>query len=159
MSGPEERLKELNLTLPAPPTPGGNYTPYCRTGSLVVLAGVISISPEAGTWTGQVGDERDLEDGREAAKVCALNALAVLRSVSGSLDDVKQIVYVGGYVNALAGYGKSPSVVNGASDLLVDVFGEAGRHARAAVSVAGLPANATVEIQVTAEMKEPVGEA
>lgn len=152
---PEARIKELQLTLPSPPAPGGNYLPFRRAGSLVMLAGVISVSPEAGEWIGQVGDERSLEDGTAAARVCALNALATLRTVTGSLDDVKQIVYVGGYVNAVAGYGKSPSVINGASDLLVEVFGEAGRHARAAVAVAGLPRNATVEIQVTAEMKAP----
>lgn len=152
---PEDRLQELSLTLPAAPSPGGNYLPYRRAGFLVFLAGVISVSSEAGEWMGQVGDERSLEDGLAAAKVCALNALATLRTVTGSLDDVKQIVYVGGYVNAVAGYGNSPSVINGASDLLVEIFGEAGAHARAAVSVAGLPRNATVEIQVTAEMKGP----
>lgn len=123
----------------------------------MILAGVISVSPEAGEWVGQVGKERSLEEGTEAARVCALNALATLRTVTGSLNDVKQILYVGGYVNAVAGYGQSPSVINGASDLLVEIFGEAGLHARAAVSVAGLPRNATVEIQMTVEMKETAG--
>jgi len=155
----EEKLSSLNLSLPAPPSPGGNYLPFRRSGCLVILAGVISVSDEAGEWIGQVGDERSIEDGTEAARVCALNALAALRSVTGSLDDVKQILYMGGYVNAIAGYGQSPSVINGASDLFVEIFGDAGKHARAAVSVAGLPRNATVEIQVTAEMKEPAAEA
>lgn len=155
----EEKLSSLNISLPAPPSPGGSYLPFSRSGSLVILAGVISVSDEAGEWIGQVGDERSIEDGIEAARVCALNALAALRSVTGSLDDVKQILYMGGYVNAIAGYGQSPSVINGASDLFVEILGDAGKHARAAVSVAGLPRNATVEIQVTAEMKDHVSEA
>ncbi|MCC5842904.1 MAG: RidA family protein [Verrucomicrobia bacterium] len=150
----EENLKRLGLELPPAPVPGGKYLPFRRVGNLVYLAGVISVSEAAGEWTGQVGDERTLEDGRAAARVCGLNALAVLRSVTGSLDDVKQVVNVSGYVNAVAAYGQSPSVINGASELFVEVFGGAGEHARAAVSVAGLPKNATVEIQVVAEMMD-----
>ncbi len=150
---PEARLTELGIELPPPPEPGGNYLPFRCCGNVVYLAGVISMSAHDGTWTGQVGAERNLEEGRLAARVCALNALAALRSVTGSLDDVKQLLYLGGYVNAVAGYGESPSVINGASDLFAEIFGEAGRHARAAVSVAGLPRNATVEIQLTAEMR------
>ena len=148
---PEENLNRLGITLPPPPVPGGKYLPYRRVGNLVYLAGVISVNSEAGEWTGQVGNERNLEEGMQAARVCALNALAVLRSVTGSLDDLKQLITVNGYVNAVSAYGQSPSVVNGASELLIDVLGEAGEHARAAVSVAGLPKNATVEIQVVAE--------
>lgn len=149
----EENLQRLGIELPPPPKPGGNYLPYRRVGNVVYLAGVISVSETAGEWTGQVGDERDLEEGRQAAKVCALNALAVLRTVTGSLDDIKQLVTVSGYVNAIAAYGQSPSVINGASELFAEVLGEAGEHARAAVSVAGLPKNATVEIQVVAELR------
>lgn len=154
---PEDRLIERGITLPTPPTPGGTYLPFRRCGNVVYLAGVISVSAEGPSWMGQVGAERSLEDGREAAKMCALNALSVLRSVTGSLNDVKQLLYLGGYVNAVAGYGESPSVINGASDLFADIFGEAGRHARAAVSVAGLPRNATVEIQLTAELRSAAG--
>ncbi|MCC5850562.1 MAG: RidA family protein [Verrucomicrobia bacterium] len=150
---PEARLIELGIELPPPPPPGGNYLPFRRCGNVVYLAGVISVSATGEAWSGQVGAERDLGDGRKAARVCALNALAALRSVTGSLDDVKQLLYLGGYVNAVAGYGESPSVINGASDLFVEIFGEAGKHARAAVSVAGLPRNATVEIQLTAELR------
>jgi len=150
---PEARLQSLQIELPPAPVPGGNYLPFTRAGNVVYLAGVISVAGDGESWTGQVGNERDLEDGRHAARLCALNALAALRSVTGSLDDVERLLYLGGYVNAVAGYGQSPSVINGASDLLVDVFGEAGRHARAAVAVAGLPRNATVEIQLTALMK------
>ena len=149
----EQNLQRLGIELPPPPQPGGKYLPYRRVGNLVYLAGVISVSETAGEWTGQVGDERSLDDGMEAARVCALNALAVLQSVTGSLDDVKQIVTMSGYVNAVAAYGQSPSVINGASELFAEVFGEVGEHARAAVSVAGLPKNATVEIQVVAELR------
>ena len=152
MIPPEQRLQELGIRLPPPPPPGGNYLPFRRSGNHVHLAGVISLSETAGEWTGQVGGSRSLDDGYAAARVCALNALAVMRSVTGTLDDIPSLLYVGGYVNTVPGYGKSPSVVNGASDLFVEVFGDAGRHARAAVAVAGLPRNATVEIQVNLEV-------
>lgn len=148
----DQRIAELGLTLPEPPPPGGNYLPYRRSGNLVLLAGTISRSTDGTEWLGQVGEERSFDEGMEAARVCALNVLATLKTITGSLEDIKQLLYVGGYVNAVAGYGKSPSVINGASDLFVEVMGDAGRHARAAVSVAGLPKNATVELQVTAEL-------
>jgi len=138
-------------TRSAPPQPGGNYLPFRRNLQTVHLAGVISAS-ESEEWIGQVGNERTLEDGYAAARLCGLNALAVMRSITGSLDSVRNLLYVGGYVNAVPGYGRSPSVINGASDLFVEVFGDAGRHARAAVAVAGLPKNATVEIQVNLEL-------
>ncbi len=150
---PEETLQSLGITLPEAPTPGGNYLTHRRVGHLLYLAGVISISTDGTEWTGQVGDTRSLEDGYAAARLCALNVLSTIRSVTGSLDAVQQFVYVGGYVNAIPNYGKSPSVINGASDLFEAVFGEPGRHARAAVAVAGLPRNATAEIQVTLELK------
>jgi enamine deaminase RidA (YjgF/YER057c/UK114 family) len=149
----EAKVAELGITLPTAPQPGGNYLSHRRSGNLLVLAGIISFSSSGEEWTGQVGDVRDLDDGYAAAKVCALNVLATIREITGSLDSVKQFLYVGGYVSAIPAYGKSPSVINGASDLFVAVFGEDGKHARAAVSVAGLPRNATVEIQVNVELK------
>jgi enamine deaminase RidA (YjgF/YER057c/UK114 family) len=151
---PEEKLLDLAITLPEPPTPGGNYLSHRRTGNTLILAGIISFDSNGQQWTGQVGTERSLEDGYAAARVCGLNVLATIRQITGSLDAIQQFLYVGGYVNALPGYGQSPSVINGASDLFVSVFGEPGCHARAAVAVAGLPKNATVEIQVTVELKE-----
>ena len=145
----EEKLRSLNLALPEPPAPGGNYLTHRRVGSLLYLAGVISVGSDGSEWIGQVGDTRSLENGYAAARICGLNVLATIRDITGTLDSVKQFVYVGGYVNAVPNYGKSPSVINGASDLFEEVFGEPGKHARAAVSVAGLPRNATAEIQVT----------
>ena len=151
----EQRLLDLGIQLPEPPAPGGTYLPYRRAGPLVFLAGTISVLSNGTEWIGQVGAERTFDEGLEAARACGLNVLATLQSVTGSLDDVVQLLYVGGYVNAVAGYGESPAVINGASDLFVEVFGDAGRHARAAVCVAGLPKNATVEIQVTARFRQP----
>jgi enamine deaminase RidA (YjgF/YER057c/UK114 family) len=151
---PESKLTELGITLPKAPTPGGNYLTHRQAGKVLYLAGTISCNADSGQeWLGQVGDERSLEDGYEAAKVCALNVLATIKEITGSLGTVKQFLYLGGYVSAIPAYGQSPSVINGASDLFEAVFGESGKHARAAVSVAGLPKNATVEIQITLELK------
>ncbi|WP_221028879.1 RidA family protein [Actomonas aquatica] len=151
---PEAKLAELGLELPPPPAAGGNYLPYVRTGNLVYCAGAISVRNGEMTHTGQVGAEQTVETGYESAKVCALNTLAVLKSALGSLSKVKRLVYVGGYVNGVSGFADSPAVVNGASDLYIEVFGDAGRHARAAVAVAGLPKDSTVEIQIVAEAAE-----
>ncbi len=151
---PEAKLAELGLELPPPPAAGGNYLPYVRTGNLVYCAGTISVRNGEMTHTGQVGAEQSVETGYESARVCALNTLGVLKSAVGSLAKIKRLVYVGGYVNAVSGFADSPAVVNGASDLFIAVLGEAGRHSRAAVAVAGLPKNSTVEIQVVAEVED-----
>ncbi|MDP9039620.1 MAG: RidA family protein [Acidobacteriota bacterium] len=148
---PEQRLTELGLSLPEPPSAGGNYVSAKTVGSLVFLAGVISAGPD-GLITGTAGADRMLEDAHAAARACALTQLAVLRAHLGSLDRIRQIVSVNGYVNAVAGFPSAPQVVNGASDLLIEVFGEAGRHVRAAVGVSSLPRNALVEIQMTVEI-------
>lgn len=148
----EKRLQELGIQIPPPPQAGGNYLPFRRSGNLLFLSGVISLSATAGNWLGQVGQERTTGEGYAAARLCALNVLALLRANFGSLDVVSQLLYVGGYVNAVAGFDASPQVINGASDLFIEVLGEAGQHARAAVAVAGLPKNATVEIQTTFEI-------
>jgi enamine deaminase RidA (YjgF/YER057c/UK114 family) len=151
---PEEQLAALGFTLPPPPAPGGNYVPAKRVGVVMYLAGVIS-SDEKGVITGVAGSDRSVEDGYAAAQSCALTQLAVLKQELGSLDRVAEVLTVNGYVNAAAGFAASPAVINGASDLLVRVFGEAGRHVRAAVGVSALPRNALVEIQMTVRVKEP----
>ena len=144
----EEQLAELGLALPSPPAPGGNYLSAKRVGALVYLAGVISTN-SSGVMTGTVGLDRSVADGYNAARACALTQLAVLKRELGALETVAEIVSVNGYVNSVAGFEDSPAVINGASDLLVQVFGEAGKHVRAAVGVSALPRNAIVEIQMT----------
>ncbi len=145
------RLEELGIVLPVLPISGGNYVPAKRVGQMVYLAGVVCSSP-AGVITGTVGLDRTIDEGYAAARACALTQLAVLRHFLGSLDKVKAIVGVNGYVNAVPGFPDSPQVINGASDLLVQVFGEAGRHVRAAIGVAALPRHALVEVQMTVEV-------
>lgn len=159
----EDRLAALGLSLPDRCDPRGNFLPFERAGRLVFMAGQIC------EWNGEVpfkgpvlsGDEStgeseasiSLEDGRKAAEICALNLLFHLRSAcDGDLDRVASVVRVGGFVNCRFGFDKSPAVVNGASDLLIALFGDAGRHARTAVGVAGLPANASVEIDAVFEI-------
>jgi enamine deaminase RidA (YjgF/YER057c/UK114 family) len=143
----EKRLLELGIVLPGGPAPGGNYVSAKAVGDLLYLAGAISTDAN-GVITGTAGVDRSVAEGYAAARACALNQLAVIQQALGSLDKVKQIVSVNGYVNAIAGFPDSPSVINGASDLLVAVFGEAGRHVRAAIGVSGLPRNALVELQM-----------
>jgi len=154
ISTAEESLASLGLVLPQLPAPGGNYLSAKRVGEMVFLAGVISAGPE-GVITGTVGDGRSIEDGYAGARACALTQLAVLKRELGSLDRVAEVISVNGYVNAVAGFADSPAVINGASDLLVAVFGDAGRHVRAAVGVNALPKNALVEVQMAVRVKLP----
>jgi enamine deaminase RidA (YjgF/YER057c/UK114 family) len=151
---PETILASLGLALPQPPAPGGTYVSAKRVGVMLYLSGVVSTGPD-GFITGMAGVDRSVEEGYAAARVCALTQLAVLKRELGSLDRVAEVISVNGYVNAAPGFGDSPAVINGASDLLVKVFGEAGRHVRAAVGVSALPRNALVEIQMSVRVKEP----
>jgi enamine deaminase RidA (YjgF/YER057c/UK114 family) len=147
----EARLNELGIVLPALPQPGGNYLPARTVGAMVYLAGVISIQ-DGQVISGTVGAGRTIEEGYAAARACAVSQLAVLANHLGSLDKVKHIVTVNGYVNAVPGFPDSPKVINGASDLFVEIFGDAGRHARTAIGVPALPRNALVELQMTVEV-------
>lgn len=147
---PEERLLHLRIVLPPPPSAGGNYVSAKTVGSLVYLAGAISADSD-GVITGTAGADRSVEEAYAAARACTLTQLAVLRAHLGSLDRVRQIVSVNGYVNAVPGFPSSPQCINGASDLLVEVFEEAGRHVRAAVGVSALPRNALIELQMLVE--------
>ena len=163
----EAKLTELGLTLPNPPAVAGSYVPWVRTGNLLVLAGTISSFNGQMTHVGQVGKEQTVEAGYESAKICALNTLANIKAATGSLDSVKQFVIVNGFVNAVSGFTDSPAVINGstpdyteqhlvtngASELFGKLYGEAGKHARAAVAAAGLPKGSTTEIQVIVELK------
>ena len=150
-SGIEARIRKLGITLPALPTPGGNYLSAKRVGNLVFLAGVISTGPD-GVIAGTVGLDRTIDEAYEAARACAVTQLAVLQRQLGSLDKIKGIVSVNGYVNAVAGFPDTPKVINGASDLLVELLGESARHVRAAIGVSALPRNALVELQLTVEI-------
>jgi enamine deaminase RidA (YjgF/YER057c/UK114 family) len=147
----ESRLRELNITLPVLPAPSGNYVSAKTIGNLVYLSGVISTSAE-GVIAGTAGVDRTVEESYAAARACALTLLAVLQQHLGSLDAVRSIVSVNGYVNAVPGFAHSPKVINGASDLFVEVFGDPGRHVRAAIGVSSLPRNALVELQMTVEV-------
>ena len=151
-TGIDLRLQELGIVLPSPPAPGGNYVPAKTVGRVVYLAGVIS-TIDGAVATGTVGLDRTIEEGYAAARACALTQLAVLRQHLGSLDAIKQVVTLNGYVNAVSGFEDSPKVINGASDLLVEIFGDAGRHVRAAIGVSALPRNALVEVQMTVEIE------
>src|SRR4051794_4618365 len=147
----DDRLRELGLTLPAPRAPLADYVPARKTGNLVYTAGQISGTVEREV-KGKLGAELDVEQGREAARVCALNCLAALLTVIDSLDSVKQLVRVGAFVNSASGFNQQPMVANGASDLFVEVFGDAGRHARTAVGVNELPAGFAVEVELIVEV-------
>lgn len=150
---PQEKLIELGLTLPPPPSPGGNYVPAKRAGAIIFLSGVISTGPD-GVITGLAGANRTIEEGYAAAQACALMQLSVINRELGSLDAVAEVLTVNGYVNAAQGFADSPAIINGASDLLVSVFGGAGRHVRAALGVSALPKGALVELQMSVRVKE-----
>jgi enamine deaminase RidA (YjgF/YER057c/UK114 family) len=147
----EARIVEHGIILPEPPTVGGNYVASRTVGHMVYLAGVISTNSN-GVITGAVGSHRSIQEGYMAARACALTQLAVLRKHLGSLDLVKSIVSVTGFVNCITGFADTPKVMNGASDLLVEIFGDTGHHVRAAIGVSALPRDATVEIQMVAEI-------
>ena len=151
-TGTEARLQKLGILLPQPPKAGGNYVPAKTLGRIVYLSGVISIGPD-GVIDGTVGLNRSVEEGYLAAKSCALTQLAVLKRHLGSLDAIKQIISVNGYVNGVPGFADSPKVINGASDLFVELLGDAGRHVRTAIGVSALPHNALVELQMTVELE------
>jgi enamine deaminase RidA (YjgF/YER057c/UK114 family) len=148
----EERLKQLGLELPAPPKPVANYVPVVRAGDLLFLSGVLPSRDGQLIMTGKLGQELSIEQGKEASKAAVLNGLSIIRSEAGSLDRVKQIVKMVGYIASAPGFTDQPQVLNGASDLLVSVFGEAGRHARVAVGAAELPRLAPVEIDLIVEL-------
>lgn len=150
---PEAKLTELGLRLPTPPAAAGSYVPSVRTGNLLYCAGTICLLDGKITHAGQVGKEQTIESGKKAAEICALNTLANIKAAVGSLDRVARIVFVSGWVNAVDGFADSPAVINGASDLFVAVFGDAGKHARAAVATNGLPRGSTTEVQVVVELK------
>jgi len=150
-----DRLAELGILLPLAPAPAGPYVPAAQTGRLLFVSGQLPVFEGKVAFVGKVGREIKLEQAREAARLCAVNALAVVQEHLGSLDDVRQIVRVDVFVNAADGFIDLVGVANGASDLLHKVFGDPGRHARVTVGVAELPRNAAVELALIVETKRP----
>ena len=153
MSGPAERLAELGLTLPPVAAPGGAYVPGVRSGAFVYTSGQLPTVDGKLLAVGKVGGEVSVSDAAGLARTCALNALAAAASQAGGLDGIRRIVKVTGFVASAPGFGGQPQVVNGASELLIEVFGADGRHARSAVGVAELPLNAPVEVELIAEVR------
>ena len=152
--GAEARLKEKNITLPQPPKPMANYVGAVRTGNLLFLSGHGPMRDGQAPATGKVGRELSVEQGYQAAREVGLNLLATTRAALGSLDRVKRVVKVLGMVNSAEGFGDQPRVINGCSDLMVEVFGEEiGKHARSAVGMAGLPIGIPVEIEMVLEVE------
>ena len=154
MSQAEERLRQMGLELPTPPSPAGSYVPAIRTGNLVFLSAAGPRVPDQPMVVGKVGQDLTAEQAQEAARTTALNLLANLKAVIGDLDKVSHIVKVFGMVNCTPEFVDHPKVINGCSDLLVEVFGEKGRHARAAVGVASVPFGSPVSIDMVVEVEE-----
>lgn len=143
----ESRLAELGITLPTPAAPIANYLPYTVSGKLVVVSGQIPLRDGKVAYAGKLGAEVSLEDGVAAARLCFINLVAQLKAAAGDLDRVTRIIRLGGFIAAPAGFTQHALVMNGASDLAVEVFGEAGRHARSTIGVPSLPADAAVEVE------------
>ncbi len=149
----EARLTELGVTLPDAPAPAANYVPYVISGDLVFVSGQISNGPD-GLITGRLGENMDVAAGAVAAKTCALGLVAQLKAAcGGDLSRLVRVVKLGGFVNSTPDFTDQPKVINGASDFLVELFGDAGRHARAAVSAAALPLGVAVEIEGIFQIK------
>jgi len=147
-----ERLKSLGIELPEMAAPVANYLPYSKTGNLLFIAGQISRTKDGSNLRGKLGQDMDVEEGYDAARSAAIYTLSAIANAAGSLSNVSRIVRMLGMVNCTADFGDQPDVINGASDLFVEVFGEAGRHSRAAVGMSSLPGGAAVEIEVICEL-------
>jgi enamine deaminase RidA (YjgF/YER057c/UK114 family) len=154
MSDIEAKLRELGLELPVAPPPVGAYVPVLRAGNLVVTSGQLPFIGKQIAFEGKVGSQLHEQDGWNAARLCAVNALAQVKACVGSLDNIKRIVRVEGYVHSAAGFQGQPHVLNGASELLVELFGEAGRHTRIALGIAEMPLNAAVQLSLWVEVAD-----
>jgi enamine deaminase RidA (YjgF/YER057c/UK114 family) len=144
----EKKLQELGIMLQEPPAPMANYVPFVRTGNLLNVSGQICLDSEGKLVAkGRLGDGVSIEDGQKAARACAINLLAQVKAALGDLDKVTRVVRLGGFINSAPGFTEGPKVMNGASDLMVAVFGDKGKHARSTVGVAALPADAAVEVE------------
>lgn len=147
----DEKLKLLGIALPIPPKPAGSYVPVMISGNLAFVSGQIPMQDGKVAYTGKVPTERTLEDAQSAARICAINILAQLKANLGNLDRISKIVRVSGFVNSTSDFTEQPKIINAASDLFFEIFGEKGKHSRIAVGVSSLPLNSTVEIDMVAE--------
>ena len=150
----EERLKELGIILPIPPKPAGSYVPVVVSGNLVFVSGQIPIEDGKLKYQGKVENDQTIENAQCAARLCIVNGLSQIKTYFGTLDNIQKIVRISGFVNSNESFTEQPRVINTASDLLVDIFGEKGRHSRIAVGVSSLPLNATVEIDMIVEITD-----
>jgi enamine deaminase RidA (YjgF/YER057c/UK114 family) len=149
----EQRLEQLGIKLPTPPAPVASYVPYVVSGKLVFVSGQVTVAAEGLKYVGTVGKEISLEDGKAAARLCAINIIAQLKTAcGGDLEKVKRVVKLTVFVNAVPGFAQHPEVANGASDLFVEVFGDTGKHARAAVGAGSLPRNVATEVEAIVEI-------
>lgn len=150
----DARLEELGITLPEPAAPAANYVPFVTTGNLVFISGQVPVGPEGLMYQGKVGRDVSAEDAQQAARLCALNIIAQVKAAcDGDLDRVARCVKLGGFVNGSPDFDQHPAVINGASDLIGEVFGEKGKHARFAVGAGNLPFNVAVEIDAVFEIE------
>ena len=144
----DAQLAKLNITLPKPGGVAGNYVPYQQIGDLIFISGQVTVGPDGLEYCGKLGQDYSVEEGQAAARLCAINIVAQLKAAcGGDLDRVVKCAKITGFVNATADFEQHPSVINGASDLFVEVFGDKGKHARAAVGVGSLPFNVAVEVE------------
>jgi enamine deaminase RidA (YjgF/YER057c/UK114 family) len=154
LGSPEDKLKELGIELPEAPRPLGSYVTCVRTGNLVFISGTLPLKNGKLTCTGKVGQDLSADEAREEARTAGVNALAVLKSQIGNIEKVARCVKITGYIASASDFTDQPGVLNGASDLMFEVFGEAGRHARAAVGVPVLPMDSPVEIEFVFEIRD-----
>ena len=155
MSGAiEAKLAELGITLPEAAAPAANYVPFVKSGNQLFISGQIPQTAAGEKVVGKLGDSMQTEAGAEAAKLCAISLIAQMKAATGDLDKVARVVKLVGFVNSTMEYGEAPAVINGASNLMVDVFGDKGRHARSAVSVASLPFGVAVEVEAIVELAD-----
>jgi enamine deaminase RidA (YjgF/YER057c/UK114 family) len=148
MAQVEKKLADLGIVLPTPAAPVANYVPFVRTGSLLFVSGQVSLGTDGKLVAkGKLGDGVSIEDGQKGARACGINLLAQLKAALGDLDKVVRVIRLGGFINSAPSFLEGPKVMNGASDLMVEVFGDKGRHARTTVGVAALPGDAAVEVE------------
>jgi len=148
----DERLASLNITLPSPPKPAGSYVPVIIADKLAFVSGQIPIKDGKVVYVGKVSEDVTIEDAQKAARLCIINALAHLKTELKSLDRISKIVRVSGYVNSSSDFTEQPKIINSASDLLFEIFGQRGQHTRIAIGVSSLPFNSVVEIDLVAEI-------